>query len=76
MLCPMAGPIPTCHLTTAFARTAFRQRTALFLANGSIDFVYSNSLDHAFELARVLSEIARVLKTGGAFIAEVQRERD
>ena len=34
-------------------------------ADNSVDLVYSNSLDHAFEIASVASEIKRVLKPDG-----------
>jgi SAM-dependent methyltransferase len=44
---------------------------ALQFADASVDVVYTNALDHAFELARILAEVRRVLKPGGRFIAEV-----
>ncbi|HVT50189.1 MAG TPA: class I SAM-dependent methyltransferase [Dongiaceae bacterium] len=40
-------------------------------ADGSLDVVYTNSLDHAFDLDRILKQVARVLKDGGRFIAEI-----
>lgn len=42
-------------------------------ATGSVDVVYTNSLDHAFDLDRVLEETRRVLAADGFFIAEVGR---
>jgi SAM-dependent methyltransferase len=43
----------------------------LQFAAGSVDVVYTNSLDHAFDLARILAEVRRVLAPGGVLIAEV-----
>jgi SAM-dependent methyltransferase len=37
----------------------------------SVDHVFTNSLDHAFDLDFVLAEVARVLKTDGRFVVEV-----
>lgn len=42
-------------------------------ASASFDVVFTNALDHAFEIERVLAECRRVLKPGGLFIAEVVR---
>jgi SAM-dependent methyltransferase len=39
--------------------------------DGSFDVVYTNSLDHAFDLDKVIGEIWRVLKPGRHFIAEI-----
>jgi SAM-dependent methyltransferase len=36
----------------------------------SMDIIFTNSLDHVFDIAKVLSEIARVLKPGGLLIVE------
>lgn len=44
---------------------------ALQYADGVVDFVYTNSLDHAFDLDRVLGEIYRVLAADGVLIAEL-----
>ena len=44
---------------------------ALQFADECIDRVFTNSLDHAFDLEAVCAEIQRVLKPGGVFIAEV-----
>ena len=44
---------------------------AIQFADSSVDIIYTNSLDHSFDLARVVGEVARVLKPGGTFIAEI-----
>lgn len=44
---------------------------ALAFAECSVDAVYTNALDHAFELPRVLKEVHRVLRPEGLFIADV-----
>ncbi|MBW4613051.1 MAG: class I SAM-dependent methyltransferase [Desmonostoc vinosum HA7617-LM4] len=43
----------------------------LQFADASVDYVFTNSLDHVFDLDQVISEIFRVLKPGGVFIAEI-----
>jgi SAM-dependent methyltransferase len=45
---------------------------SLVFPKHSIDVVYTNSLDHAFDLGKVLVEVQRVLKPAGHLIAEVQ----
>jgi protein O-GlcNAc transferase len=40
-------------------------------ADGSIDLVYTNCLDHSFDLEKVLAGVRRVLKPGGAFVADL-----
>lgn len=42
----------------------------LQFADASVDYVYTNSLDHAFDLDRILGEVRRVLKADGGFIVE------
>lgn len=42
-------------------------------SDGSFDAVYTNALDHAFDLERVIAETRRVLKPSGVFIAEIVR---
>ena len=44
---------------------------ALRFADRSVDVVYVNSLDHVYELGRVLSEVRQVLKRGGFLLAEI-----
>lgn len=39
----------------------------------SVGVVFTNSLDHAFDLEKVIGEIARVLKPGGLLIIEAMR---
>jgi SAM-dependent methyltransferase len=38
-----------------------------------VDFVYTNSLDHAYDITAVLGEIARVLKPSGRLIVDAVR---
>jgi SAM-dependent methyltransferase len=45
----------------------------LQFADGSVDVVYTNALDHALELDRLLAEVRRVLEPGGALLVEVGR---
>jgi SAM-dependent methyltransferase len=44
---------------------------ALAFADDSVDCVFTNSLDHVFDLAKITSEISRVLKPGGYFVTEL-----
>jgi SAM-dependent methyltransferase len=39
-------------------------------ADSSVDIVFTNSLDHAFDIGKVMNEVTRVLKPGGLFIVE------
>jgi len=43
----------------------------LVFADNSIDAVYCNSLDHVFDLAKVVGEVRRVLRPGGIFVADL-----
>ena len=43
----------------------------LEFADGTVDIVYTNSLDHAFDLDRIMSEVHRVLVPDGLLICEV-----
>lgn len=43
----------------------------LQFAAGAVEVVYTNSMDHLFDPARMLGEIHRVLAPGGIFITEV-----
>ena len=38
-----------------------------------VDFVYTNSFDHAYDITKVLTEIARVLKPSGQLIVDAVR---
>lgn len=40
-------------------------------ADASVDVIYTNSLDHVFDLDRTLDEIRRVLKPEGIFVADL-----
>ena len=44
--------------------------------DGSADFIYSNSLDHAFDIERIVNEVTRVLRPGGIFLVEAIRGTD
>lgn len=39
--------------------------------DGSVDAVYTNTLDHVFDLDKMIGEIQRLLRPGGIFIADV-----
>jgi SAM-dependent methyltransferase len=39
--------------------------------SGSVDAVYTNSLDHAFDLERICLEVRRLLRPGGLFVIDV-----
>jgi SAM-dependent methyltransferase len=45
----------------------------LQFANHSVDVVFTNSLDHAFDLDRIVAEVQRVLTPGGHFIVEAMK---
>lgn len=40
------------------------------LPNRSVDIAFTNSLDHAFDIERLVSEVGRILKPSGLFIVE------
>lgn len=40
-------------------------------ADASVDCVFTNCLEHAYEVERVIKEVHRVLRPGGIFIAEI-----
>jgi SAM-dependent methyltransferase len=42
----------------------------------SIDVVYTNSLDHAFDINRIATEVLKVLKPDGLFLVEAVQGRD
>jgi SAM-dependent methyltransferase len=43
----------------------------LVFPDASVDAVYCNALDHVFDLDRMIGEVARVLRPGGCFLAEI-----
>jgi len=43
---------------------------------GSMDVVYTNSLDHAYDIDRIATEVLRVLKPEGLLIVEAVQGRD
>lgn len=43
----------------------------LAFPDASFDFVFTNAIDHAFDLGKLLEEAGRVLKPNGVFIAEL-----
>ncbi|MGD1913456.1 MAG: class I SAM-dependent methyltransferase [Rivularia sp. (in: cyanobacteria)] len=43
----------------------------LQFADASVDYVFTNSLDHVFNFEKVMAEILRVLQPNGVFIAEI-----
>lgn len=45
-------------------------------ADGSLNAVFSNSLDHAFDMDRILAEVRRVLKPEGLLVLEMAKGRD
>jgi SAM-dependent methyltransferase len=45
----------------------------LQFADDSVDVVYTNSLDHAFDLDRIMTEVGRVLGQDGKLIVELGR---
>ena len=48
----------------------------LQFAPGSLDVVYTNSLDHAFDIERIAKEVSKVLKPDGFFVVEAVQGRD
>ena len=48
----------------------------LQFAPASMDIVYTNSLDHAFDLERIAREVLKVLKPNGIFIVEAVHGRE
>lgn len=47
----------------------------LQFANSSVDVVFTNSLDHCFDIEKILKEVKRVLTPGGLFIVEAENGR-
>ena len=48
----------------------------LQFADGSVDAVFTNSLDHALEPERLAAEVRRVLKPGGLLVLELATPQD
>jgi SAM-dependent methyltransferase len=44
----------------------------LVFADGSVDVVYTNVLDHVFDLERAMAEVTRVLTPNGMLLADIQ----
>ncbi|MGF1640384.1 MAG: class I SAM-dependent methyltransferase [Rhodospirillales bacterium] len=44
---------------------------AVVFPDGSVDAIYTNCLDHVFDLERMIAEIRRMLRPRGLFIADV-----
>jgi SAM-dependent methyltransferase len=40
--------------------------------SGSVDAVYTNALDHVFSLEQLVGEVQRLLRPGGAFVADLE----
>lgn len=59
------GPDNACVLKGDFHRLVF--------PDGSVDAIYCNSLDHAKQLDKLLSEVDRVLRPDGLFITDLLR---
>ena len=45
---------------------------AVVFPDGSVDAIYCNAIDHAFDIEKLLAEISRLLRAGGLFIAEIE----
>jgi SAM-dependent methyltransferase len=48
----------------------------LVLPDGCVDAVYTNCLDHVFDLAQVVREVRRVLRPSGIFLVDLVRGYD
>lgn len=44
----------------------------LVFPDGSVDAIYTNAMDHVFDLERMIGEVVRVLAPGGVFLAEIE----
>jgi SAM-dependent methyltransferase len=47
----------------------------LQFADASVDVVFTNSLDHSFDIEKIVTEVKRVLVPGGLFIVEAEKGR-
>lgn len=43
----------------------------LVFPDGSVDAVYTNTLDHVFDLEKMIGEVKRLLRPGGLFVTDV-----
>ena len=44
---------------------------AIVFPDGSVDAIYTNVMDHVFDLEKIMAEISRLLAPGGVFIADL-----
>jgi len=72
-----------CFAVGVDVRTAPKSKHVLFgdfhclqFPDRCVDFVYTNSLDHAYDIKAVLREIGRVLKPSGGLIVDAVRGAD
>ncbi len=49
---------------------------AIVFPDGSLDAIYSNALDHAFDLDKVMAEVRRLLRPGGLFVVDLLQGSD
>jgi SAM-dependent methyltransferase len=49
---------------------------AMVFPDGSVDAIYTNALDHAFALEKIMGEISRLLQPGGIFILDLLEGSD
>jgi len=49
---------------------------AIVFPDGSLDAIYTNALDHAFALDRVMSEVRRLLRPEGLFVVDLLQGYD
>ena len=45
---------------------------AIVFPNDSVDAIYSNAIDHVFDIDKMIGEVVRILRPHGIFIAEVE----
>jgi len=45
---------------------------AIVFPDGSVDAIYSNAIDHAFDLQKLIGEVRRLLRPGGLFLIEIE----
>jgi SAM-dependent methyltransferase len=44
---------------------------AMVFPNASVDCVYTNSLDHTFDISALVNEVKRIVKSSGCFVADI-----